>query len=139
MTEKFVYKVSSQGKAWGSDLYFERDYSTYLFLKWILGEHFHEEKKRKTDPHLIYQLGNLTLGALSYLHVGTSSRRSRLKPGMVLGHGWVERGSSQVIQSSSIEFRPAYELLMLLNWVCKFQPLKELQFWVMRFLFHFLD
>ena len=28
---------------------------------------------------------------------------SRLKPGMVAGHGWVEHGSSQVIRSSNIE------------------------------------
>ena len=34
------------------------------------------------------------------MHVGTSSGGSRLKPGTVPGHGWVERGSSQVIQSS---------------------------------------
>ena len=36
-----------------------------------------------------------------------------LKPGMVLGHGWVERGSSQVIWLSNTEVRSAYDLLML--------------------------
>ena len=44
----------------------------------------------------------LPLGALSYLHVGTNSRGSRLKPGMIPGHGWVERGSSQVIQLTDL-------------------------------------
>ena len=44
--------------------------------------------------------GSLTLGALSYLHVGTSMRGSKLKPRMVLVHGWVECGSSQAIWSS---------------------------------------
>ena len=38
---------------------------------------------------------------------------SELKPGTVPGHGWVERGSSQVIWSSKIEARSVFELLML--------------------------
>ena len=38
---------------------------------------------------------------------------SGLKPGTILGHGWVECGSSQVIRSSSMEVTPAYELLIL--------------------------
>ena len=38
---------------------------------------------------------------------------SRLKLGMVPGHGWVERGSSQVIRLSNTEVRSAYELLIL--------------------------
>ena len=38
---------------------------------------------------------------------------SGLKPGMVPGHGWVERGISQVIRSSITEVKSAYELLML--------------------------
>ena len=38
---------------------------------------------------------------------------SGLKLGTVSGHGWVERGSSQVIQPSNTEVRSAYELLML--------------------------
>ena len=70
------------------------------------------EGKRRTDPDLIYQIGNPTLGVLSYLHVRTSSGESRLKPRMVLGHGWVECGSSQVIRSSNTEVRFAYKLLM---------------------------
>ena len=62
------------------------------------------EGKRRTDPYLIHQLGNPTLGSLSYLHVGVQlGGGSRLKLGMVLGHGWVERGSSQVIWSSKQE------------------------------------
>ena len=44
--------------------------------------------------------GSLTLGALSYLHVGTSLRGSELKPRMVLVHGWMECGSCQAIWSS---------------------------------------
>ena len=56
--------------------------------------------KRRTDSDLISELGSLTLGAISYFHVGTSSGGSKFKPGMVPGHGWVERGSSQVIHSS---------------------------------------
>ena len=38
---------------------------------------------------------------------------SRLKPGIVLGHGWVECGSSQVIQSYNIDVKSSYELLMV--------------------------
>ena len=44
------------------------------------------------------------------MHVGTSSGGSEFKPGTVQGHGWVECGSSQVIQSSNAEFRSYYEL-----------------------------
>ena len=104
MTEKYVYKVSRQGKACSSDLsfgvivlpiYFSSEFSENIFLKW----------KKRIDRGLIYQLENLTLGALSYLHVGTSSGGSRLKPKIVLGHGWVERGSSQVIRSSNTMVR----------------------------------
>ena len=71
------------------------------------------EGKRRTDQDLIYQIGNPTLGALSYFHVGVQLGGIWIKPGMVLGHGWVERGSSQVIQSSNTEVRSSYELLML--------------------------
>ena len=69
--------------------------------------------KRRTDRDLIYHLGNLTLGALNYFHVGTSLRGPELKLGTVPGHGWVERGISQVIQSSNTEVIFSYELLML--------------------------
>ena len=36
-----------------------------------------------------------------------------LNPGMVMSHGWVERGSSQVIQLSNTEVRYANEFLIL--------------------------
>ena len=52
------------------------------------------------------------LGALSYLYVGTSSRGSGFKLGTILGHGWVERPSSQVIHSANTEVRYSYELLI---------------------------
>ena len=42
----------------------------------------------------------------------SSSGGSRFKPGMVSGHGWVERGSSQVIWSSN-RGHICIELLML--------------------------
>ena len=61
------------------------------------------EGKRRNDLDMIYQIGNPTLGSLGYLHVGFHLKGSRLKPGMVPGHGWVEHGSSQVIQSYNIE------------------------------------
>ena len=67
----------------------------------------------RTNPDLIHQIGNLTLGALSYLHVGVELGGSGLKPGMFMGHGWVEHGSPQVIWSSNTEVRSTYELLML--------------------------
>ena len=69
-----------------------------LFYLFISSSEFLEniflKGKRETDPDLIYQLGNLTLRALSYFHVGTSSRGSGLKPGMVPGHVSVKHGSS---------------------------------------------
>ena len=42
----------------------------FFFLSSKFLENFFVEGKRTTDPDVIYQLGNLTLGALSYLHVG---------------------------------------------------------------------
>ena len=59
-----------------------------------------------------YQLGNPTLGSLSYLHVGIQLGGSRFKQGTIPGHGWVERGSSQVIWSSN-RGQICIELLML--------------------------
>ena len=64
--------------------------------------------------NLLSQIGEaLPLGALDYLHVGTSSGGSRLKPGMVPGHGWVERGRSQVIWLSIQRSTLSMNLLML--------------------------
>ena len=57
--------------------------------------------------------GSLTVGALSYLHVGTNSRGFGMKPGMVSGHGWVEHGSSQVIQLTDLRSELSNFLLIL--------------------------
>ena len=65
LTEKSVYKVSSQGKAWGSDLSFGVIILPIYFSSEFLENISMKKKNRRTDPHLIYQLGNLTLGALS--------------------------------------------------------------------------
>ena len=69
MTEKSIYRDLSQGKDWGSDLSLEESFSTYFSLKIFL-ENISLEGKRRIDPELIYQIGNPTLGALIYLHVG---------------------------------------------------------------------
>ena len=78
LTEKYVYKIPSQIEAWGSDLsfgviilpvYFSSEFLENIFMK----------GKRRTDPDLIYQLGNLTLGALSYFSIGTSSGGTRIE------------------------------------------------------------
>ena len=45
----------------------------------------------------------------------SNSGGSRLKLGMVLGHGWVERGSSQVIQLSMQRSDMPVNLLILGN------------------------
>ena len=69
LTEKSVYKDSSQEKAWGSDFLSRRIIILPIFaLKCFLGELFLQGKEDwfKTE----HQLGNPTLGALSYLHVG---------------------------------------------------------------------
>ena len=96
MTEKYVYKDSSQGKAWGSNLSLEESFSACFSLKKFLKKIF-LEGKRRTDPDLIYEIGNPTLGDLSYLHVGLLLGGSGFKQGTIPGHGWVERGSSKVI------------------------------------------
>ena len=69
LTENYAYKDSSQGKAWGSNLLLEESFSIYFSLKKFL-ENIFLEGKRRTDPNMIYQIGDPTLGALSYLHVG---------------------------------------------------------------------
>jgi len=69
LTEKSVYKDSSQGNAWGFDLSLEESFSAYFSLKKFLKKIFLKGKMR-TDPDLIYEIGNPTLGALSYFHVG---------------------------------------------------------------------
>jgi len=69
LTEKYVYKDSSQGKAWGFDLSLEESFYAYFLSSKFL-ENIFLEGKRRTDPDLIHQIGNPTLGSLSYLHVG---------------------------------------------------------------------
>ena len=132
MAKKCVYKVSSQGKAWELIYILESLFCVFYFSSEFLENNFLKEKGELI--HTCYtSYGNPTLGGLSYLHVGTSLGWSKLKPGMVLGHGLVERGSSQVIHPSNTEVISSYELLILVNWVSRFQPLKELQFLGMRF------
>ena len=77
LTKKYVYKDSSHGKPWGSDLSLEESFSTYFSLKKFLKKIFLKGKMR-TDPDLIYEIGNPTFGALSYFHVG-----------LVLGGIWI--------------------------------------------------
>ena len=72
-TEKSVYKESSQGKAWGSNLSLEDSFSACFSLKKFL-ENILLKGKRRTDPDLIYQIGNPSIGALSYFHVGGLAR-----------------------------------------------------------------
>ena len=45
----------------------------------------------------------------------SSSGGSGFKPETVMGHGWVERGSSQVIWSSNTDAIFSSELLMVVN------------------------
>ena len=59
--------------------------------------------EKKTDSESEYEIRNPTLGALSYLHVGVQLGKNGLEPGILPGHGWEERGSSQVIWSSKSE------------------------------------
>ena len=65
-----------------------------IFLRIL--ERIPKENKSDLEPE-IRDRESLPLGALAYLHVGTNSGGSGLKPGTVLGECWVERGSSQVI------------------------------------------
>ena len=64
-----------------------------LYLPKNIGEH--SKSKRNSVQNLRFQIGEaLPLGALDYLHVGTSSRGSRLKPRTAPSHDWVEHGNS---------------------------------------------
>ena len=72
------------------------------------------QKERNLVKILIFHIGEaLPLGALVYLHVGTILGGSRLKLGMVLGHGWVEHGSSQLIKLSKQRSNLPMNLLIL--------------------------
>ena len=95
--KKYVYKDPSQREAWGSF-----DYSMILpgYSQESSWRAFFPRGKSNWYRTFYPRYGSLTLGALIYLHVGTNSRVSRFKLKMVPGHGWVERGSSQVIRLS---------------------------------------
>ena len=57
LAEKCVYKVSSQGKAWGSHLSFGKSlFCLFYFSSEFLENNFLKEKRR-TDPHVLYELG----------------------------------------------------------------------------------
>ena len=81
--------------------------------KRVLREHFSKEEKQAGTKPIIPDREALPLGALSYLHVGSISGGSGLKPGMVPGHGWVEHGSSQVIRLTEQRSELSMSLLML--------------------------
>ena len=92
MTEKSVYKVSSQGKAWGSDISLGGVIFLPVFLSSKFLENIFVEGKGRTDPDLKYQKENPTLGALSYLHVGVQFGGIRIETrndyGSWLGGTW---------------------------------------------------
>ena len=63
------------------------------------GEPF--QKPNNLIENLIFQIREASpLGALDYLLVGAILGGSILQPRMVMGHGWEEHGSSQVIMLS---------------------------------------
>ena len=141
LTKKSIYKVPSQREAWGSLPYFWSHYSSWLFSR-EFSENIFLRGKRRTNPDLIYQLGNLTLGAERYLYVGTSSGGSWLKPGSNPSHGWVERASSQVISSSNTEVRVCLWIVNAGYLSVQFSSIKGASIYMyeaLGFLFHFLE
>ena len=56
LAKKCVYKVSSQGKAWELIYLLESLFSLYYFSSEFLENNFLKEKRR-TDPHVLYELG----------------------------------------------------------------------------------
>ena len=63
--------IKSQAKErLGVLIYLLGDIVLPVFLSSKFLENIYVEGKRRTDPDLIYQIGNPILGALSYLHVG---------------------------------------------------------------------
>ena len=128
-----VYNDPSQGKAWGfHSILILFQFSTNHFITNNFGEHF--QKQSNLVQNLIFQIGEaLPLGALDYLHVRTSSVGSRIKPGKVMGHGWVERGSSQVIRLIDLRSELSMFLLILCAWVCRVLSINRLQIAGIRF------
>ena len=91
--------------------------------------------QKQSDSELEFQIvESLPLGALDYLHVGTSLGGSRLKPGTVPGHGWVECGSSQVIRLTNTRSELSKFLLILCILVCRVLAINILKMVGMRFL-----
>ena len=92
MTKKSGYKDSSKGKSWGVDLSFGRIRFLPVFLSSKFLENIFLQRKKRTDPDLIYQIGSPTLGSLSYLHVGVHLGGIHIKPmngfGTGLGGMW---------------------------------------------------
>ena len=68
----------------------------------------------RIDSDLIYQLGRPYLRSSKLLTHWNQLGGSRLKPRTILGHGWVEHGNSQVIQSS---IQRSYMQVSCLFWV----------------------
>ena len=66
LTENSIYKVPSQREAWGSLPYFWESLFCLIILKRVIGEHF-PKRKRRTDPVLIYQLGQPYLSSSKLL------------------------------------------------------------------------
>ena len=97
LTENFVYKDPSQREAWRSIPSFWNYYSVWFFSREYLENIFLREKRR-TDSNLISQLGNPYLRSSNLLACWNHLGGYGLKRGMVLSHGWVERGSSQLIR-----------------------------------------
>ena len=56
LAEKCVYKVSSQGKAWELIYILESLFCLFYFSSEFLENNFLKEKRR-TDPHVLYELG----------------------------------------------------------------------------------
>ena len=101
MTENSISNDSRQAKAWGSDFS-----SWRIIILTVFGSQvFFLENfllQQKEDSFITkYQLGNPTLGALSYLHVGFQLGGIQIRTRNGSGHGWEERGSPQVIWSSN--------------------------------------
>ena len=103
-TEKSVYKVPSQREAWGSLPSFWESLFYLINLKRVLGEHFPKRKKENwSRPDILARKPYLRSSKLlaCWNHLGGI----QIQLGLVMGHGWVEHGSSQVIRSSDTEVR----------------------------------
>ena len=101
-TENFVYKVSSQGKAWELIYLLESLFCVYYFSSEFLGNNFLKEKRR-TDLRVLYKLGKPYLRSSKLLACWNQLRGIWIETRNAYRSwfgGWVERGSSQVIWPS---------------------------------------